>query len=260
MRGVDTVVGRLVRGHALLAPAFLLVAVYGVLTSCLVGGGRWIMASPSAVRWDESTNVWLVAHRTPFLDHVSHWGTLLADTRGVVVVAVAVTGLLLVLRWGRLAAMVPCGLALELAVFLSTNYIVRRPRPSVPHLGSTPTTFSFPSGHVAATLVLYGGIAVMVGAASGEVVPGVAAWAAAVLTAVWVGFSRVYAGQHHVLDVVAGFVLGLASLAGAVVAARLSVTVHRRCNPDESAPIGRQRGSVGDPPPVVSATGIGARE
>ena len=49
------------------------------------------------------------------------------------------------------------GLAAELAVFLSTNYLCRSPVAVRPRrLGSTPSTSSWPSGHVAATAVLYG--------------------------------------------------------------------------------------------------------
>jgi undecaprenyl-diphosphatase len=176
---------------------------------------------------DDRTSDWFVAHRTPLLDSVSHWGTFLADTQGVVVVAVVVTAILVAQRWGRLAAMVLCGLALELAVFLTTNYAVRRPRPSVPHLGSTPSTFSFPSGHVAATIMLYGAIALLVAAASAHVVARGCAWTLAVLLPGWVGMSRVYAGQHHLFDVLAGVVMGLGALIAVAIAARLSMPVAR---------------------------------
>ena len=53
-------------------------------------------------------------------------------------------------RWRDLLLVV-VGLAVELAVFLTVNEVVRRPRPSVTKLGIEPATFSFPSGHVAAT-------------------------------------------------------------------------------------------------------------
>ena len=53
------------------------------------------------------------------------------------------------------------GLPLELAAFLTANYLVARPRPSVPKLGDQPGTYSYPSGHIAATIVLWGAVAVL---------------------------------------------------------------------------------------------------
>ena len=106
-------------------------------------------------------------------------------------------------------------LVVEIAVFLTTNYTVRRPRPPIEHLGSTPSTFSFPSGHVAATVVLYGGIAVLARQRRVHPVWQVTAWVVAVILTVAVAWSRVYRGQHHATgdvivvryadDIVAGF-------------------------------------------------------
>lgn len=173
-----------------------------------------------ALRWDDHVNKWFVDQRTPGLDRASGWFTSLANTMGIVVVAAVVTGVLLVLRWGRRALLLLVGLSLELASFLSANYTVRRPRPDVPHLGSTPSTFSWPSGHVAATFVLYGGIAVLVMMATRRLLPRVLAWAVALVTTVLVGLSRVYRGEHHALDVTAGLVLGVCALLAAVVVIR----------------------------------------
>jgi membrane-associated phospholipid phosphatase len=76
------------------------------------------------------------------------------------------------------------GLAIELSVFLSTTYLVARPRPPVPHLGATPSTFGWPSGHSAATSVVYAGIAITVMAATSRPVLRALAWAGDVPVAV----------------------------------------------------------------------------
>jgi undecaprenyl-diphosphatase len=108
----------------------------------------------------------------------------------------------------RLAA----ALVLELATFLTTNYAVARPRPHVPHVGSTPSTFSWPSGHTAATLALYGGIALIVAATTRNRVATAAAWVFAAAMVVCVALSRVYRGEHHPTDTLAGIVIGAAVL------------------------------------------------
>jgi undecaprenyl-diphosphatase len=87
--------------------------------------------------------------------------------------------------------------------------VVGRDRPPVPTVGSTYATASFPSGHVGSTIVLYGSIALVVGALTGS-----RAWRAgllaltAVLAAI-VGFCRMERGFHYPTDVAAGVVIGV---------------------------------------------------
>lgn len=116
------------------------------------------------------------------------------------------------LRRARLAVMLLVALAMELAVFLAVNYAVGRPRPHVSHVASTPSTYSWPSGHVAATLVLYGGIALIVAAMTARPAPRAAAWLVAVCLVICVAGSRVYEGEHHPTDVLAGLLLGVGVL------------------------------------------------
>src|SRR3712207_7042639 len=49
----------------------------------------------------------------------------------------------------------------EVTIFVSTTLLVDRARPPVRHLDSAPPTSSFPSGHTAASVALYGGLAVL---------------------------------------------------------------------------------------------------
>jgi undecaprenyl-diphosphatase len=65
---------------------------------------------------------------------------------------------------------------------------------------------------VAATLTLYGGIALIVAAMTARPVPRVAAWLVAVGLVVTVAASRVYEGEHHPTDVLAGLLLGVGAL------------------------------------------------
>lgn len=221
--------------RTVLATVAPLVAAYVVASATLIGAGLVLVHWLHAIdRGDERMNAWVAGHRTPALDVVAHWGTFLANTMGVVVVATIVTIVLLVRRWGRVALLLPAGLAVELATFLTVNYTVGRPRPTVAHLGSTPTTSSFPSGHAAATLVLYGGIAVLVRCATRRRAARATAWTVAVVVPLWVACSRVYQGQHHPLDVVAGLAMGLFVLAAAVVAVRSSLSSRTPRSPRSS--------------------------
>jgi len=201
--------------------AATVVVAYVVISLVLIGVGLVLVHLLAPVRsWDNHVNLWFAHHRSSAWNRVSKGGTFLANTMGVVVVAVLVTGFALLRRWGRSAALLFCGLGLELAVFLTVNYIVARPRPTAPHLGPTPSTYSFPSGHVAATFVVYGGIAILVSSRTPLRWARATAWAVAVVVVGWVGFSRVYEAQHHPTDVFAGLCMGIAAVGATVLAVR----------------------------------------
>jgi len=200
--------------------------------------------------WDTDVSRWVVDHRTAGLDNLVPNAGRIADTVPVVVVALVVEAFLVLRRrWTDLLVLV-IGLTLELSVFLTVNAIVARPRPDVAKLGDEPGTHSYPSGHVAATFVLWGAIAVLVTLASRSTstprqrvwwhwLP----WAAVVLITSMVAFSRIYRGMHHLTDVVAGLVLGVGALAVAVMIPRWV----DRSGPD---PV---RGPVHDEPAEVAA-------
>jgi membrane-associated phospholipid phosphatase len=119
-------------------------------------------------------------------------------------------------------------LVLEFVVFLTANTLIDRDRPNVPRLDSTPSTASYPSGHVAATIAVWGGLAIIVMACTRRRAPRIVAFAVAAALAALVGFARLYRGMHHLTDVVAGAVLGLGALAAALTAVRVTGYVIER--------------------------------
>jgi membrane-associated phospholipid phosphatase len=163
--------------------------------------------------WDLSVSEWFEAHRTTTWDSVMTFGSRLGETEAVVAVALIAVVVLFRLKHRWAAAMVAFGLALEAATFITANNLVRRERPPVSTVGDAPTTFSFPSGHVAATVVLWGGLALVVMALTRRKALRVLVWLAPLLLVATVASARVYRGMHFLTDVVAGVVLGVLSLA-----------------------------------------------
>jgi membrane-associated phospholipid phosphatase len=213
------VVGAFISGWAALSA--VLIGVGFLLTKVLVEDGRG--------RWDNRANRWLADHRTALLNHVTSVATFLANTLPVVVVAAVICGSLLAFRLWRPAVFVLWGLATEITVFLTVNYVVDRSRPNVPRLDSTPSTGSYPSGHIAASLVLWVGLAIVVTALSTNWLLRTLVWLVAVVEPLTVGFARVYRGMHHVTDVLAGACLGLGCLLLALVGVRIvGAVVERR--------------------------------
>jgi undecaprenyl-diphosphatase len=153
---------------------------------------------------------WFAAHRTSVLDTLSGPAAELGNTW--VVVGVGVVGA--VAAWSsfhswRPAVVLAVALGGELAVFLTTTALIDRPRPPVPHLDAhLPPTSSFPSGHTAAAVCLYGALAAVVlsGARGGW-----RRWAAllAVLVVLLVAGARLYRGAHYPTDVATSMLFAL---------------------------------------------------
>lgn len=200
-------------GVAYVVFSVVLVAV-GLLLVDLGGPGDWVEGA------DEAITEWFVARRSGPADSVAANLTSLADTYTVLGTSCGVVAVLLALRQWRQVTVLLVAVPLELAVFLTVAFVVDRPRPDVEPLGVLPPTASFPSGHIAAAVALYGALAVIVRSVSVSARVNRAAPLVAGALGLGVGVARVHEGLHHTSDVVAGALLGVAALAAGVMAAR----------------------------------------
>ncbi len=179
------------------------------------------LADGSIVRADEHVANWMVAHRTPTWNHLTVWGSLLAETTTKVVVTavLAVVFLRLWRRWLEPVLLV-VSLVIEAAAFIAVTTVVGRNRPDVPRLDGSPVGSSFPSGHTAAAAA-YAAIAVVVFLHTRKRWARVMVVVLSALVPVIVALSRLYRGMHFLSDTVAGTILGGAAVAlTAIVLAR----------------------------------------
>jgi membrane-associated phospholipid phosphatase len=220
--------------------AFVIIAPLTVGLGLLV---FHVLAHGSIGTTERSLGRWLELHRDKRWNHWTYEATYVGSSVPVAVIAAVITLFLALRRWGRQALLFLFGLIVELSVFLTANYTVRRPRPSIRHIGATPSTFSFPSGHEAAAVVLYGGIAVIVCIATKHLLPRFLAWIFAAVMIGGIGISRIYRGDHFLTDVIAGFLLGVASLTAGVFVTRVVTETGLRASgevvpvTDDQAPI-----------------------
>lgn len=123
-------------------------------------------------------------------------------------------------------------------MFLSVVGLVERPRPDVASDPVPATRSSFPSGHVAASVVFYGGAAAVVDSLRSAERHRIGRSVAAAVP-VLVALSRLVLGLHYLSDVAAGAALGL----GALLVARRTVGPgqRQRAPGDDTGSGGRTR-------------------
>ncbi len=176
---------------------------------------------------DGGTIEWLVEQRTPTLNDVSFYGS---EISGGIVLPILVVLLAIgfaIRRHWRAAAFALFCVAVESATYRTTVFFVDRERPDVPRLDQLPPDASFPSGHVAASIAVYGGIALLVTSRLTSGLSRAVVWGIAVAIPLIVGVSRMYRGMHHPLDTLAGVFVGLAALALVVFVVRVTGVVAR---------------------------------
>ena len=194
--------------------------------------------------FDEAPSQWIAARRTAELTGWSQFWSDAGNTHMITlgVFVLAPLAVAWTLRW-RPAVFLAVLMVGEVTLFVTSSMIVGRDRPYVTLLDGHLPTSSFPSGHVAATVCLYAGLAVLV-------VPRTRGWwrtpifALTVCMPLLVAAARIYRGAHHPLDVTGGTLLAVLWLG--------VVTFAVRPNADLLPP------AVALPPPAPERS-IGAR-
>ncbi len=203
----------LISGYLLLAVASV---AFGLLVTDVVLSSRRIAGL------DERFPEWLAAHRANGLTDASWLGTELAGGYAIPFVIGLVGLAMVVQRKWRIAAYVLFAVAVESGTYRATTIFVERRRPEVDRLESLPVDASYPSGHTAASIALYGGLALLLTSRLALGRRRYAIWAVALAIPPVVALSRMYRGMHHPIDVLAGLPIGIAAIVVVVFACRVA--------------------------------------
>ena len=155
---------------------------------------------------DQTIPHWLAAHRSSGWTWWSALFSSLGSTIPIqlVILTTSIIFLARFRRWRPVIFMFTLILG-ELFAFLTTEIVVKRPRPDVHNMDAHLPTSAYPSGHVAATTCVYIGLAILVlGHTRGW-------WrwlfvALAVIMPICVIASRLYRGEHHPTDVLGSLI------------------------------------------------------
>jgi membrane-associated phospholipid phosphatase len=227
----DRVVDRLGGHHPAWAAVLFMAVGYVVLAATVTVMGLVLTHGPLVrpIRvLDRWISEWFADQRTPTLNEITSYLGLLADTTTVIAIAFVTVVILAIRRsWPR-AGLLAVALTVEVTVFLTAAALVARDRPDIRQLDAVPPTSSFPSGHTAAAITLYVGLALIFSPSVRNEAVRVAMWIGALLIPLVVALSRLYRGMHAQTDVIAGVMVGVVALLIAILAVRAAEAIADR--------------------------------
>lgn len=183
-------------------------------------------------RLDGAAAAWFVGHRTPAATAVMHVASTVGDSPPTTVAVLLVAVALWWLR--RPGTAVAAAVAMLGSPLVSSGFkrFYDRPRPPVDEQLVTITGSAIPSGHSFNAVVVAGVLAVAVLPSLRRSVSRAVVVVIAVAATAAVGISRIYLGAHWLTDVLAGWLLGGAWLAGCLTV----VALLDRPAPDDPGP------------------------
>lgn len=193
-------------------PTTVLALAFGYFAVLFVELSFDVMQGATIVSADTRLAGLFYALRDPGLVRFFSIVTSLGSWPSVLVLAATASALMWIFRRGGQALALWGALAGNQLTVTLLKHLFDRPRPEfavyVEH------SAAFPSGHAAASVVLYGFVAwALVGA---RVRNALAAVLAAVLAAFLIGFSRLYLVEHYLSDVLNGYLVGTLWLLAAI--------------------------------------------
>jgi membrane-associated phospholipid phosphatase len=178
--------------------------VFVLLARAYVDGGL-------VVSFDDNVSRWVAENLPGSIESIARVVTWI----GGVIGSSAVTVVAVVLLWRasrRADALFVAAAFVGISVLVPIlKAVYERARPDLATV-PLPHSYSFPSGHAATAVVLYGALGVLLAERASSRLRAAGWLAGAALLALAIGTSRVLLNVHFVSDVAAGFAVGLAWL------------------------------------------------
>jgi membrane-associated phospholipid phosphatase len=213
-------------GHQVVAFVAVVLVGFALLAALTVLAGwllkSYVLPDHGIGHTDEHVNVWLAAQRTATLNDVSFWLSGIGDVFAIpALVILTALGAMVMRKW-RIAAFIVAAIAIEAATYRVATLLIHRHRPRVHRLDQLPVDASYYSGHTAASVAVYCGLALLITSRIRNTGARIVIWAIAIAIPLLVAVSRMYRGMHHPTDVAAALLVGIGTLVVALAAARAS--------------------------------------
>jgi undecaprenyl-diphosphatase len=187
---------------------FLLVSL-GIAAGALVLFG-WIaeeVMEGDTTQFDTAIRSAVHNHATPLLTTIMQAFSFLGSVGWVSIFGLLVVCACFYFKRRRMAGFLVIAMIGASALDSVLKLTFHRVRP-IAFFGTSPSSYSFPSGHAFGSLCFYGILAAVL---SDRIVgrkPKVIIWLTAALLVAMIGFSRIYLGVHYPSDVIAGYLAG----------------------------------------------------
>jgi len=228
------------RVHPVVVTAVVGFLGFVVLAALAIGLGALVnhfVVGHSLGRGDLDVARWFAERRTDTWNSLSKVGSYFAETVTVfIVVAITLAVLAFKRAWPQ-AGLLAIAMAAEGGVYLTATYFISRNRPAVPRLEDLIVSDSYPSGHTAAAMALYGSLCVIVWSMTRSRLWRGLFLALAIVGPLIAATSRVYRGMHNPTDVICGLLIGAGCITVGYVAVRagLAAAHQRRLETDPAA-------------------------
>lgn len=187
-------------------------ALAGLLLAAFAGVLQGTQETSEVAMLDQAVGRMLIAVRDPMHTAFFEILTGMAGIKGTILFLAIASVLLIRHRYRPLPIVLITGAAVSTSIVVAVKFLVARPRPDEAVRLVHEASYSFPSGHTMAAVVIYGLAAYFIARTfdrgAMRAVIGVA-WAVFV---VLVAMSRIYLGVHYPSDTLASALLGLAGL------------------------------------------------
>jgi undecaprenyl-diphosphatase len=195
-----------------------------LLTACSLAAGYLLVdvlaRAPGIGSANRHVEAWLARQRTPGRTEASLIGSIAAGGVVLPIIAGVVATASAIARKWRIAAYALFSLLVEVAAYRATTLLFHEHRPRVHRLENLSVEASYPSGHTAASIAVYGGLVLLLTSMFRAPAVRAIAWLVGVGAPIYVALSRMYRGMHYPLDATGGALLGVGALCVVVFACR----------------------------------------
>ena len=157
------------------------------------------------VHWDARLSLWMQTWRSPALDQLMLSITMLSDLALCLALLAGVAVWLLAKGQWWLCLYSGCAFFSTTLAVTIIKYLTQRDRPAFSD--TAVHLMSFPSGHAARAVIVFGLLALLFGGGQSRTIRAYSLGVAMLLSAL-IGISRIYLGVHWPSDVLAGAAMG----------------------------------------------------